>query len=366
MARKLSAFSCLSDYFFSLTSKYIDFQMSKIFRELLKKIGSGPHTGKNLTREEAATATKMMLLKQATPAQIGAFMIAHRIKRPTPEELAGMWDAYHELGPELYSEKPVVVFGNPYDGRTRTAPVTILTALLLATAEIPVILHGGDSMPTKYGIPLIEIWQGLGIDLSKLSLIETQKYLEKTGIGFIYLPHHFPIANDLITYRDEIGKRPPFATLELFWSPCPENVHIIAGFVHPPTEERFSKTFELIGVSNYTTIKGLEGSCDLSLNRTGIIGLGNSESSFQRLFLHPWDYGFKSQDIPLESSNKLITQMQETLAGKENELTKAAIWNGGFYLWRCGVCQDIKEGFAQAETMFKQGKAKDKLTQLTL
>ena len=75
--------------------------MSNVFRELLKKVGSGNHTGENLTRAQAATATKMMLLGEATPAQIGAFLIAHRIRRPTGEELAGMLDAYDELGPKL-------------------------------------------------------------------------------------------------------------------------------------------------------------------------------------------------------------------------------------------------------------------------
>jgi anthranilate phosphoribosyltransferase len=73
--------------------------MSDAFRELLRKIGSGIHTGENLTRSEAAAATRMMLLQEATAAQIGAFMISHRIKRPTGEELAGMLDAYEELGP---------------------------------------------------------------------------------------------------------------------------------------------------------------------------------------------------------------------------------------------------------------------------
>ena len=68
--------------------------MSNIFRELLKKVGSGVHTGKDLSRQEAAIATQMMLEAEATPAQIGAFLIAHRIKRPTSEELAGMLDAY--------------------------------------------------------------------------------------------------------------------------------------------------------------------------------------------------------------------------------------------------------------------------------
>lgn len=75
--------------------------MSDEFRELLKKVGSGAHTGKDLTRTEAEAATIAMLQQTATPAQIGAFAIAHRIKRPTPEELAGMLDAYDRLGKKL-------------------------------------------------------------------------------------------------------------------------------------------------------------------------------------------------------------------------------------------------------------------------
>ena len=149
--------------------------MSDTFRELLKAIGSGTHTGKNLTRPEAAMATKMMLTQEATPAQIGAFMIAHRIKRPTSDELAGMLDAYAELGPQITLESasfqhPIAIFGNPYDGRSRTAPVTPITTLILAAAGVPVVLHGGDRMPTKYGISLREIWQQLGADFSQLSL----------------------------------------------------------------------------------------------------------------------------------------------------------------------------------------------------
>ena len=47
--------------------------MSNEFRDLLRKVGSGVHTGENLNRTEAAAATRMMLLQEATPAQIGRF-----------------------------------------------------------------------------------------------------------------------------------------------------------------------------------------------------------------------------------------------------------------------------------------------------
>jgi anthranilate phosphoribosyltransferase len=256
--------------------------MSTIFREFVRKIGSGTHTGQDLTREEAAIATRMILLQEATPAQIGAFLIAHRIKRPTGEELAGMLDAYDQLGPKLQSidaAYPVSVMGSPYDGRSRTAPISPLTALVLATAACPVIQHGGRRMPTKEGDPLVDFWLGLGVDWTQLSLLQVQQVLEQTGVGFVYLPQHFPAAEHLVTYREEIGKRPPVATIELIWSPYQGTANQVAGFVHPPTETMIRQAYELRGTSFFTLVKGLEGSCDLPRERTAIISVSGAVSA---------------------------------------------------------------------------------------
>jgi anthranilate phosphoribosyltransferase len=114
--------------------------MSTVFRELLKKVGSGVHTGEDLTRAESREATKMMLEAQATPAQIGAFLIAHRIKRPTGAELAGMLDAYTELGAKLQPincDRQPIVMGIPYDGRSRTAPISPITSLCTEAIALP-------------------------------------------------------------------------------------------------------------------------------------------------------------------------------------------------------------------------------------
>ncbi len=342
--------------------------MSDEFRELLKKVGSGTHTGKNLTRTEAATATMMMLQQEATPAQIGAFAIAHRIKRPTPEELAGMLDAYDKLGTQLEishnaHHKPVVL-GNPYDGRSRTVPVTPITALILASANIPVVMHGGDCMPTKYGIPAIEIWQKLGVDFSNFSLSQLKTFIEQTGVGLVYLPQHFPLAHQLVPYREQIGKRPPFATVELIWNPVIGNTSLVSGFVHPPTEERFRQTFALRGVDDFTTVKGLEGSCDLACSRTGIIGIGKPGKDFERLLLHPVEYGLDSKDVVLESNQQAIAEIQAVINGDRTPLMSAVILNGGFYLWRFGICSSLEAGFSLAEEMIIKGKIKAKLNQL--
>lgn len=338
--------------------------MSHAFRALLQKIGSGPHTGESLTREEAAAATRMMLRQEATPAQIGAFMIAHRIRRPTGAELAGMLDAYQELGPVLRAiDSQPVVLGVPYDGRTRTAPIAPLVALILATAGCPVILHGSDRMPTKAGDPLILFWQGLGVDWTQLTLDQVQSLLEQVGLGFVYLPTHFPLAQGLVPYREQIGKRPPFATMELMWCPYDGMAHVVSGFVHPPTEAMFQAAFALRGVETFTTVKGLEGSCDLPRERTAIVGLGKGDQ-LERLHLHPRDFHFDASNVPLDSLPVVLQAMQDTLNGKPSEWMQSTLWNGGFYLWRCGVSQSLEAGIAEAETLLTRGQVKQTLQTL--
>jgi anthranilate phosphoribosyltransferase len=341
--------------------------MSQAFRDLLKKVGSGSHTSEPLSRDEAATAGRMMLNQTATPAQIGAFLIAHRIKRPTATELAGLLDAYGDLGPVMMpidTEKPVVILGCPYDGRSRTAPIVPITALLLAAAQIPVLLHGGDRMPTKEGLPLIEIWRSLGLPLDQLSLNQARQLLQDTGFGFVYLPKHFPMAQALVEYREQIGKRPPLATIELFWCPYGGNAHVVSGYVHPPTEELAKGTFAHQGREPFTLIKGLEGSCDLPRSRTAIVGVTQADSDFEHLLLHAGDHGFSSHDVPLGSEADYLSTLPQVLAGQPSDLLDSVVWNGGFYLWRLGGCETLEAGITEARRLLSEGQVQAKFAEI--
>ncbi len=340
--------------------------MSIEFREYLRKIGSGPHTSQPLSRIEAAAAYRLMLTQAATPAQIGGFMIAHRIKRPTGVELAGMLDAYNELGPQLTpieAAYPVMVMCNPYDGRSRTAPLSPLIALILAAAGVPVVTTGGDRMPTKMGIPLIELWQQLDVPWQNLDLPQVQRVLERTRMGFVYQPRHFPLAETLVEYRDQIGKRPPFATLELIWSPYAAG-HTVAGFVHPPTEGMFRIACELHGIGQFTAIKGLEGSTDLPRDRTVIAMLSNAVGQWDRLSLHPQDFGTAAKELPLTDTPTLIAAYRHTLAGETSDFAAAVIWSSGFYLWRSGAAAGTAQGMVLAQALLQSGQVQAQLDRL--
>ncbi len=354
----------------NLPDNLADTSLVDQFRDLLKKVGSGTHTSKSLSREEAAIATHLILTEAATPAQIGAFMIAHRIKRPTPTELAGMLDTYDALGPRLAAIEtpyPVTVFCNPYDGRSRTAPITPLTALILTAANAPVVMPGGGRMPTKMGLPSIEVFKGLALHWDKLALEQAQTVFAQTGLGVIYQPMHFPQAEAIVPYRMQIGKRPTFATVEIMWSPYAGRSNVVSGYVHPPTEGRTQDAFTQRGIEFFTTVKGLEGSCDIARDRTGIICLNQLNEGIletERLLLHPRDYGFEGTDpefIPLED---LIEQYQEALAGKTNEISISAVWNSGFYLWRAGRAESVEAGFDLGRSLLQTGAVSHKLQQI--
>ncbi|MGF1458021.1 MAG: anthranilate phosphoribosyltransferase family protein [Leptolyngbyaceae cyanobacterium] len=328
--------------------------MSKAFRELLKKVGSGRHTSETLTRAEATQAALMMLSQTATPAQIGAFMIAHRIRRPNTAELAGFLDAYAQVGPvitAIEAQYPVMVFGLPYDGRSRTAPAQPLISLMLAASGCPVLLHGGERMPTKYGIPLIDIWQALGIDWRGLPLAAVQQILQATGIGYLHLPDHFPAAQRLVPYREQIGKRPPQATLELMWCPYQGACQVVVGYVHPPTEGLAQGTLTALNIPNFLTVKGLEGSSDLPRARAAIIG-NHTPAGEERWVLHARDYDLGNQtETPLGAESTYLADLQATLAGKPTILRSLALWNGGFYLWRSGVVSSLAAGIDEASAL---------------
>jgi anthranilate phosphoribosyltransferase len=340
--------------------------MSSEFRELLKKIGSGTHSHKNLTFEEASLALEMMLKEIATPAQIGAFLIAHRIKRPTAEELGGMLHSYNKLGVQvetLNSSSPLIILGIPYDGRTRTAPISPITALILSSMNLPVLMHGGTTMPTKYGLNLAEIWSSLDVDVTQLSIKQVNQLLQTSNFGFLYLPNHHPLAHNLVTYREQIGKRPPLATLELIWHPYQGETHLIAGYVHPPTETTIKGALKLNGKKKFTLIKGLEGSGDLKLSQTNIITIDRHDTSegSEYLKIKAQDYHLDQNDPILEEKSKYIEELHKTIQGKDSHLQKSAIFNGGFYLWRCGATPTIEEGIITSEKLLTSGKVEQQL-----
>ena len=335
------------------------------FKQHLRKVGSGEHTSKGMSREEAADALELMLQGEATPAQIGAFLIAHRIRRPEPQELTGMLDTYRHHGPVIRSNpgaKQPICFGMPFDGRTRTAPIYPLTTLVLLACGQPVVLQGGDRMPIKYGVTAIDLFGQLKLDLADLPLSTVQEGFNSNGFALIHQPDHFPIAESLISYREELGKRPPVASLELLWTPHEGEHLLVSGFVHPPTESRAWAALELAGENDLLTVKGLEGGTDLPIGRACITARVR-DGKAERLILHPRDHGCHDADVEWTDEATWLEQAEQALQNK-GPLCDAVRWNAGAYLWFNGCSERPESGIEKAADVLKTGRAQAMLDQL--
>ncbi len=318
------------------------------FRELIGKVGSGEHTSTGLTREEAAEAMDLMLGGRVSEAQLGAFLIAHRIRRPQPLELTGMLDSYRRHGPALTTAgERAVCFGVPYDGRSRTAPLLPLVALVLAGAGQPVVLHGGEPMPVKFGITLAELFVALGVEWRGLTLAAVQARLDRHGLALTHQPDHFAAAERLLPIRDEIGKRPPVASLELLWTPHQGPHLLVSGFVHPPTEKRAWEALAAAAESDVITVKGLEGSTDLPTSRAGITARLRGGVPPERILLHPRDHGLHGDDVEWLNPELWREQALAALIG-EGPLANALQWNVGAWLWLTDRFTSLEAGLAQA------------------
>ncbi len=337
------------------------------FKKYLCKIGSGKETGRSLTRKESADALHLLLHNIPTPAQTGGFLIAHRIKRPTVPELAGMLDTYNLLGPSLKSnptQTNPICFGMPFDGRNRTAPIYPLTTLILLAMKQPVILKGGHRMPVKYGVTSCELFTALGLNLKNLSMEQIQEGFLQNNFALIFQPDHFPLAENLNNFREEIGKRPPIASLELLWT-AHEGKHInISGFVHSPTEERHCKVLNLHGEEEIITIKGLEGSIDIPISRSCITG-HYKNNELIRIIMKPQTHNCQGKDMNWEGIQKWQEDAFEALKNT-GPLQKSVIWNAGIYLFFSKQVDNISEGLKQAERCLTSGLAQATLDKLII
>ena len=337
------------------------------FRELLAKVGSGERTSTGLDRAEADEILTRLLQGLASPAQAGAFLIAHRLRMVRSSSLSGS----QRLGPTLPpNRRTTISFGVPFDGRSRTAPLLPLTALVLNAAGLAVVLHGADPMPVKYGITQAELLEAMGLPLAQLDWKAMGRLFAEEGLALMHQPSHFPLAEGLIDLREQIGKRPPIATLELLWSCCSSNHLQVSGFVHSPTELLMAETWALLGQNNGLTIKGLEGGVDLPTSRVSIAAhwhQPNTDGAFdpkpQRLILHARDHGLRADEPELTTLDAWSAMARDALDGT-GPLVKPLIWNAGFVLWRCAQHPNLESALDTAERLLSSGSVRERRQEL--
>jgi len=209
-------------------------------QEFIAKIAKGPRAAKDLTWDEAKRAMKALIEGDATPAQVGAFFIAMRIKMESVTELASMTAAARSYVAPVPIPRELGVVDLPsYAGKQETFHALAAAAIVAASAGASVLMHGYDGIPGRAGNAGVLKALGLSIDMEPKVAAEA---VTKHGFAYLDIALYHPPVYRFLEMRQELGARNVFHPIARLLNPARASSQVV-GLSHPP---HFEKTAEVL------------------------------------------------------------------------------------------------------------------------
>ncbi|MDQ6950392.1 MAG: anthranilate phosphoribosyltransferase [Mariprofundales bacterium] len=235
---------------------------------MLGRVARGKHGRQHLSRNEAADALAALMQPQADPLQLGAFLIAQRIKGETPDELAGFVDAARHTIPDFGQfTHPNAVDLPCYAGKRRGAPIHLLAALQARDRGIPVFIHTLGTIAER--LTAAETLLATGLQPAA-SLADADAQLQHDGIAWIEIADLCPPLAALLALRPRLGVRSCAHTIARLLNPlqCGGQLN---GFFHAPYGERMAQVNRLLGQPRSLLFMGAEGEPELYADRQKLL-----------------------------------------------------------------------------------------------
>ena len=336
-------------------------------------VGSGHKSADDMTRDQAREALQRVFAGEPDPTTLGAFWLANRWKRNTPEELAAYTDVMHEES--VVTAQPdcdPIDCGANYDGKHSSALLGVGAGLVAAAAGTPVVVHSGDRVPTQKATAYKHVLEELGVR-TELAPAESADMVDETGFGFYYQPEFNPLVDDLYDRRDQMGVRTFVNTIETVANPANADVHL-GSFYHLAFAK---KLVDLIGNSEELTFsraiffQGMEGYDDIRPGYTKVAEWDagrDGKEQFEDYEIETGNYGMEmeSEDLEVDDvTEDSATITEEVLAGdRDDHFTDAIALNGAFRMYARQDVDSLEDGLEQARDTIASGRAEAVLADL--
>jgi anthranilate phosphoribosyltransferase len=325
--------------------------------------------GHDLSEIEMYGVMNEIMSGEATPAQIGSFITALRMKGETVDEITGAVRVMREKATPIETgvdtgkgEVLMDIVGTGGDG-SGTFNVSTTTAFVVAAAGIPVAKHGNRAISSHCGSA--DVLEALGIDLS-LSPENVSECIRTVGIGYLFAPMLHKAMKYAIGPRREIGIRSIFNILGPMTNPAGANVQLTGVFSKELTRT-LAEVLVRLGIKRTLVVWG-EGNLDeLTITGTSHIADGY-DGKVTSTSLEPEDVGLsralladiRGGTTPAESA----LQVRAVLGGEQGAKLDMVLLNSGAALYTAGRAESIKAGIIQAREIIQSGVALQKLEQL--
>ncbi|MBX3064445.1 MAG: anthranilate phosphoribosyltransferase [Anaerolineae bacterium] len=326
-------------------------------QKAIDKISKRQH----LTQQEAEAAMDEIMTGAATPAQIGGYLMALRLKGETIEEITGSAISMRRAAnhPPVNVEGLVDTCGTGGDG-VGTFNISTTVAFVVAGAGIPVAKHGNRSVSSKTGSA--DVLSALGVNIG-LTAEQVADCINSAGIGFMFAPNFHPSMKHAIGVRRELGVRTIFNILGPLTNPAGAKRQLLGVAVADLTEV-MANVLCLMGGEAAFVVHG-EGGLD-EMTTTGSNRVSELRDGQVRTYtIEPEELGFIR--APFEEllggdseQNAAITRgiLDGSIRGGKRDIV---LLNAAAAIVAGGKASDLREGITVAAQSIDSGAALGKL-----
>ncbi len=315
----------------------------------------------NLTAQEMEQVLRDIVEGKATEAQIGAFIVASKMKEETPEEIEGAARVFRELSTKVEVNNPEEVVDTCGTGgdSSGTFNVSTVTAFVLAGAGIKVAKHGNRSVSSKCGSADFLEQVGAKIDLPPEKV---SKMIEEVGIGFMFAPIFHPAMKKVVKPRREVGVRSIFNLVGPLSNPARAKRQLL-GVFSERLVEKLSKVLHRLGILKAYVVHGRDGIDEVSVSDSTLVG-EVSQNGIRLFEFSPEELGIKRQvlkEVCIMSPEESVRLGVSVLEKEEGTHRDIVLLNAAFGILASGKVRDLKEAFETAKESVDSGRAKRKL-----
>lgn len=336
-------------------------------QDLLAKIAKGPKASKDLTWDECKQAMKALIEGEATPAQVGAFLIALRFKTESVTELAALTAAARQYVLPLTVSRDLALVDVPtYAGKQDTFHAIIAASIVAVAAGATVLMHGYDGIPGRPGSAGVLKALGIPVDADPKLVLED---VNRKGFAYLDIGLYHPPLYRFLEMRQELGVRNVFHPIARLLNPARAAVQVV-GLTHPPHFEKTAEVLRILGCRRALVIRGVEGDPELSASMaTRVLEL--RDERITPLGVAPKDFGLAfvpSRDMagfPLNQREKEADLLRRILQNQvQGGPRDWVLMNAAMLLYAAGKGASLSACFPAVRAALDGGAAGRKLDEL--
>lgn len=341
-------------------------------QHLITKIGKGQRGARDLTWDESKEAIQLMMEGKATGHQVGAFLMAMRIKLEAVSELAAFTATTRAYMAPINMPGDVNVVDVPaYGDKHHTIHVCVAAAIIAAAGGANICFHSIDNPTASSDFARVLAELRIPNSLQGQDLATALK-----DLGFAYLDlalYHPPLVR-FLELREELGAQNLFHQVARLLNPTRARSQVI-GVAHPPYLEKIPEAVSMLGGHRLLVFQGVEGFPELSISTPALMR-ELREDRVVPVHLKPQDVrlplgSFQHMAIPQPSSTIPLPMQEALIIAKilNNDITDRlkdwTIYNAAMYLYAAGQAPSIATGVPLAQQILESGAAAKKLKALS-